>query len=227
MAVLALDRPPANAYDHALLRELGSAIDHLRVEPGVDAVVLESSNPRFFSAGADLEAFAAQSPRLRAMTCLLAHEVFRKIELSPQPFVAAITGHALGGGLELALACDLRILSEGSHRLGLPEVGVGLLPGSGATQRLPRLVGLPQAIDLIVTGRLLSPFDAAALGIVDRLVADANACRQSALETAQKWTGHQGGGSDANMASASASAPGLSSSTSPARASRRKLKPPR
>jgi len=115
------------------------------------------------------------------MTALLAHEVFRKLENTPMIFVAAIAGHALGGGLELALSCDLRFAARGSYRIGLPEVSLGLFPGSGGTQRLPRLVGLAKGIDLIATARTLTPEEAADLGIVDRLLDDAAACRSAAV----------------------------------------------
>ena len=179
---IVLDRPPANSYDDVLLRELGAAIDDARLDEDVRALVVESASDRFFCAGADLAAFQAGSPRRRAMTALLAHEVFRKLEQTPMVVVAAIAGHCLGGGLELALACDLRFSSRGEQRLGLPEVGLGLLPGSGGTQRLPRVVGLSRGIDLIANARTFGPAEALELGIVDRLFDDAAACRQGALD---------------------------------------------
>jgi enoyl-CoA hydratase/carnithine racemase len=108
-------------------------------------------------------------------------EVFRKFENTPMLFVAAIAGHALGGGLELALACDLRFAARGGYRIGLPEVTLGLFPGSGGTQRLPRLVGLAKGLDLIVTGRAVSPEEAHGLGVVDQLFDDAAACRAAAV----------------------------------------------
>src|SRR5579884_4485624 len=107
VGVVVLNRPPANSYDYAFLRELGAAIDDVRYDDRVRAVVVTSASDRFFSAGADVAAFRAGSANQRAMTALLAHEVFRKLEHTPMVFVAAISGHALGGGLELALACDL------------------------------------------------------------------------------------------------------------------------
>src|SRR6266436_6009732 len=165
VGIIVLDRPPANSYDYAFLREFASAIDDARVDLSIkSAMVVTSASERFFSAGADVGAFAAGSPRSRFMTALMAHEAFRKMENTPLVFIAAIAGHCLGGGLELALACDLRFAAEGSYQIGLPEVNLGLFPGSGGTLRLPRLVGLPKAMDLIATAKTMGPSDAKDLG---------------------------------------------------------------
>ena len=186
VGVIVLDRPPANSYDYEFLKEFGAAVDDARFDDGVRAVVVASASEKFFSAGADVTAFAAGSPNQRAMTALLAHEVFRKMENTPMVFVAAIAGHCLGGGFELALACDLRFGARGSYRVGLPEVNLGLFPGSGGTQRLPRLVGLSRGLDLIVTARTLTPEEAEELGLLDRLFDDGAACREGALEYCRK-----------------------------------------
>ena len=186
VGIIVLDRPPANSYDYDFLRELGSAVDDARYDDGLRAVAVTSASDKFFSAGADVTAFQAGSANQRAMTALLAHEVFRKFENTPMVFVAAIAGHALGGGLELALACDLRFAAHGSYRIGLPEVNLGLFPGSGGTQRLPRLVGLSRGIDLIANARTLSPEDAKELGIVDELYDDAATCRTAAIDYCAK-----------------------------------------
>ena len=186
VGIIVLDRPPANSYDYDFLKELGAAVDDARYDDEIRAAVVTSASERFFSAGADVKAFQAGSANQRAMTALLAHEVFRKFEHTPMVFVAAIAGHALGGGLELALACDLRFAARGSYQIGLPEVSLGLFPGSGGTQRLPRLVGLSTGIDLIVSARTLSPEDARELGIVDQLYDDAAACRAAAIEYCAK-----------------------------------------
>src|SRR3989442_1230026 len=182
VGVIVLVRPPANSYDYSFLREFGSAVDEARWDDGVGAGVVTSASEKFFSAGADVSAFKAGSQRQRAMTALLAHEVFRKMENTPMVFVAAIAGHALGGGLELALACDLRFAAHGSYRIGLPEVNLGLFPGSGGTQRLPRLVGLSRGLDLIVNAETLSPEEAHEAGVVNRLYDDGAACSAAALE---------------------------------------------
>jgi enoyl-CoA hydratase/carnithine racemase len=186
VGLIVIDRPPANSYDYTFLREMGAAIDDARVDEDVRAVVVTSASERFFSAGADVAAFQAGTPRRRAMTALLAHEVFRKMENTPMVFVAAIAGHALGGGLELALACDLRFAAQSQYQLGLPEVNLGLFPGSGGTQRLPRIVGLSRGIDLIVNAQIISPEQAHELGLVDRLFPDATSCRTGAIDYAAK-----------------------------------------
>jgi enoyl-CoA hydratase/carnithine racemase len=186
VGVIRLDRPPANSYDYDFLREFGGAVDDARADEDVRAVVVASASEKFFCAGADLKAFAAGSARRRAMTALLGNEVFRKMEVTPLVFVAAIGGHALGGGLELAMACDLRFAARGSYKLGLTETNLGLFPGTGGTQRLPRLVGLARGIDLIATGSTFGPEEALELGLVDRVFDDAEACFEGALEYARK-----------------------------------------
>jgi enoyl-CoA hydratase/carnithine racemase len=186
VGVLVLDRPPANSYDYDFLRELGGAIDDARADEDVRAVVVTSASERFFCAGADVKAFAAGSPRRRAMTALLGSEVFRKMEVTPMVFVAAVAGHALGGGLELALACDLRFAAQGAYRLGLTETNLGLFPGTGGTQRLPRLVGLARGIDLIANGTTFGPEEAKEQGVVDRLYPDAETCLAEAKAYARK-----------------------------------------
>jgi enoyl-CoA hydratase/carnithine racemase len=186
VGVIVLDRPPANSYDYGFLGELASAIDEARWDTEVRAVVVSSASEKFFSAGADVAAFQTGSQRQRAMTVLLAHETFRKMENTPMVFVAALSGHALGGGLELALACDLRFAARGGYRIGLPEVNLGLFPGSGGTQRLPRLVGLSRGLELIVDAKTLSPEEAHDLKLVDRLYDDAATCRAAAVEYCAK-----------------------------------------
>ncbi len=187
VGIIVLDKPPANSYDYAFLREFASAIDDARIDLSIkSAIVVTSASERFFSAGADVAVFAGSSPRSRFMLALLAHETFRKMENTPLVFIAAIAGHCLGGGLELALACDLRFAAEGSYQIGLPEVNLGLFPGSGGTQRLPRLVGLAKGIDLIANATTLNPAAAKEAGIVDRLFPDAAACRAGAIEYAAK-----------------------------------------
>jgi enoyl-CoA hydratase/carnithine racemase len=175
VGVIVLDRPPANSYDYDFLRELAAAVDDARVDEEVRAVVLTSASEKFFCAGADLKAFQSGSARRRAATTVLGHEVLRKLENTPMLFIAAIAGHALGGGLELAMACDLRFAARGTYKLGLTETNLGLFPGNGGTQRLPRIVGLSRGIDLIATGATFGPEEAESYRLVDRLFADAAA----------------------------------------------------
>ena len=186
VGILVLDRPPVNSYDYEFLRSLAGAIDDARNDADINAVVVTSASEKFFSPGADVSVFAAGTPRSRFMTALMAHEAFRKMENTPLVFIAAIAGHCLGGGLELALACDLRFAAEGSYQIGLPEVNLGLFPGSGGTQRLPRLVGLSKGLDLIANATTMNPAQAKELGLVDRLFPDAAACRAGAIEYAAK-----------------------------------------
>jgi enoyl-CoA hydratase len=171
VALIHLNRPPANTYDRHFIDDLNAAIDEVRFDESVAAAVLVSDLPKFFSAGADINMFRSVSSKMRAMTILHMHEVLRKIEHTPKIFIAAIGGHCLGGGLEIALATDFRFAAEGEYRIGVPEVTLGLLPGNGGTQRLPRLIGRQKAMELLLTGKPVDPKTAASLGIVDRLVA--------------------------------------------------------
>src|SRR5256885_4100849 len=171
VALIHLNRPPANSYDRGFIDDLNAAIDEVRFDETIGAAVLTSDLPRFFSAGADIGMFRTVTGKARAMTILHMHEVLLKMEHTPKLFIAAIGGHCLGGGLEIALATDFRFAAEGEYRLGVPEVTLGLLPGNGGTQRLPRLIGRQKAMELLLTGKPLDPKSAAELGIIDRLVA--------------------------------------------------------
>ena len=166
---MVLNRPPANSYNLEFMEDLNAAIEEVRRDDEIKVVITRSALDRFFSAGADIKAFASGTPESNARMVAYAHEVLFKIQRTPKIFIAAIAGHALGGGLEIALAHDLRFGAEGEYKLGLPEVTLGLLPGNGGTQRLPRLIGRSKALDLMITGRTVSPQEAYELGILDRL----------------------------------------------------------
>jgi enoyl-CoA hydratase/carnithine racemase len=174
---ITLDNPPANSYDIDFMRELADAIGAAEHASGVRVVVLRSASEKFFSAGADVKRFLANDLAANMAMIRLAHEALASIARSPKLFVAWIAGHALGGGLEMALACDLRYAAEGSYRLGTPEVTLGLLPGNGGTQRLPRIVAPGAALDLLLTGRQVTPDEALQLGLVNGLFADEEAFR--------------------------------------------------
>ena len=165
-----LDRPPANSYDRAFLDELDAAIEDARRDDAVKAILVRSANERFFSAGADINVFAKGDLDGQSAFVVCANEAMGKLETVPKVVVAAINGHCLGGGLEIALCCDFRIAAEGAYRIGLPEVTLGLLPGTGGTQRLPRLIGRQKALDLMLRGTTLTPQDALAAGVVDEVV---------------------------------------------------------
>jgi enoyl-CoA hydratase/carnithine racemase len=168
---IVLDRPPANSYDKAFMDELDGVIEEARRDDAVKAVLLRSANEKFFSAGADISVFAKGGLDEQNAFVVCANEAMAKFESTPKVVVAAINGHCLGGGLEMALCCDFRIAAEGSYRIGLPEVTLGLLPGTGGTQRLPRLIGRQKALDLMLRGTTMPPQDALAAGIVDEVVA--------------------------------------------------------
>jgi enoyl-CoA hydratase/carnithine racemase len=168
---ITLDKPPANSYDIGFMRELGEAVDAASADTDVRVVVVRSASEKFFSAGADIKAFLANDAEANMQMIRVAHDSLGRIARSDKLFVAFIAGHALGGGLEIALACDLRYGLESGYRVGTPEVTLGLLPGNGGTQRLPRLIGLGPALDLLLTGRQLEPAEARSLGILNGLFA--------------------------------------------------------
>lgn len=170
VAVLTLDRPKVNAYDLDLMEALSEAVDRVGSDPAVGAVVLRSAMPTVFCVGADIRAWGANSAAANRRLVDAARGVAAAIGRSDSVFLAAINGHALGGGLELAMACDLRFAAEGDYQLGLPEVKLGLMPGNGGTQRLLRLVGPSIALELIAGGESISPARAAAIGLVNRVV---------------------------------------------------------
>ena len=166
---ITLDNPPANSYDLSFMEELSECVRSAAEDEGTGAVILRSGSERFFSAGADIKAFDANSVEDNMRMINQAHDGLSEIASTPKVFIAQIGATALGGGLEMALACDLRFGAEGEYVLGLPEATLGLLPGNGGTQRLPRLIGVSKALELMVTGRTISPSEAHELGILDRL----------------------------------------------------------
>jgi len=185
--ILTLRNPPVNALSTALLADLGRRVDEVAADAKVRAVVL-TGDGQYFSAGADLKEMAtldlATAPELVRKT----HALYHRLAALRPPVVAAINGLALGGGLELALACDLRIAGE-SAKLGAPEVNYGLMPAYGGTQRLPRLIGVPKAKELIFTGAMISAAEALRIGLVNKTVPagqELRAARDLAHTIAQK-----------------------------------------
>ena len=166
--LLVIRHPPVNALSTAVLAELRLRIDSLSAAGRTRALLLTGDGP-YFSAGADVKEMAgldpAEAPRLVARV----GETFRHIAEFPSPVIAAVNGLAVGGGLELALACDLRVAGD-SAKLGAPETGLGLLPAYGGTQRLPRAVGLSKALELVVTGSMVSAAEALRIGLVNKVV---------------------------------------------------------
>lgn len=170
VATITLNNPPANAYDGKILSELSAAVQSVRNNPEARVCIVQSALPKFFCAGADISTLRDSNKLGFANLLVHAHEVMDQIENTPKIFIAAIAGHCIGGGLELALSCDFRFASAGGYRLGLGEVNLGLSPGMGGTQRLPRLIPKSKALHLMVTGETLLPEAALALGMVDRVV---------------------------------------------------------
>jgi len=167
---IAFNRPPANAYEIGFHRRFLEAIQTADADPATRVVLVRSAIPKFFCAGADIKVFAANSAAENQKMVEAARAALAAIEASGKPFIACIEGHALGGGLEIAMACDLRLAARGDYKLGLPEVQLGLIPGNGGTQRLARLVGASRAFELLVCGRNIGPEEAYRIGLVNRLI---------------------------------------------------------
>ncbi len=169
LAILELNNPPANTYSYELMRELDEAILAARMDESVHVLVLRGKGEKFFSAGADIKMLASVSPRFKYYFCLHANETLMRLEQTPKLVIAALNGHTVGGGLEIAMACDIRIARRDAGRIGLPEVTLGVLPGTGGTQRLPRLVGKARAIELMATGRTISFEEALEMDLIEYL----------------------------------------------------------
>lgn len=169
VAVLTLNDPPVNAYSYEMLKELDQYILEARFDNDVHVLVITGHGEKFFSAGANINMLREADTTFKYYFCLHANETISRLEQTPKLVIAAINGHCVGGGLEIALAADLRIARAGEHSLGLPEVALGVLPGTGGTQRLSRLVGKSRAIELMVEGTKLNVARAADLGIVNKV----------------------------------------------------------
>lgn len=170
VALLTLTNPPANGYSHEMMRDLDEAILRARFDDEVQVIVLAGAGERFFCAGADISMLHEVTPSFKDAFCLHANETLLRLEHTPKLVIAALGGHCVGGGLEVALAADLRVARAGSGRCGLPEVALGVLPGTGGTQRLARAIGKARAIEWMATGELVDYSRAHELGLVNRLV---------------------------------------------------------
>jgi len=174
VAVITLDRPPANAYDLEVQTALAQVFARLDADPSVRVVILRSASRRFFCAGADIKTFAAATVEQRAAIAEAARATCARIERADAIVIAEIGGHTLGGGLELAMACDIRIGATGEHLFGMTEISLGLIPGNGGTQRLARIVGQARAMELLVTGRTFQAEQARAWGLLTELCEPSN-----------------------------------------------------
>src|SRR5712691_11450721 len=169
VAILELDDPPANTYTHEMMRQLDDAILRARFDDSAHVIVLRGHGDKFFSAGANISMLNTVTPRFKYYFCLHANETLSRLEQTPKLTIAALNGHTVGGGLEIAMACDLRVARENAGKIGLPEVNLGVLPGTGGTQRLARIVGKPLAIELMVKGETFSFERAQELGLVNEV----------------------------------------------------------
>ena len=172
IATIVLDDPPANTYSYDMMRQLDAAILEARMDDDVHVIVLRGAGEKFFCAGADIGMLGDVTPRFKYFFCLHANETLNRLEQTPKLTIAALNGHCVGGGLEVAMACDLRIAKKDGGKLGLPEVNLGVLPGTGGTQRLARMVGKNKAIELMVKGSTFSMDEGVELGLVNE-IADA------------------------------------------------------
>jgi len=169
VAWLELQEPPANCYSYELMRELDDAILRARFDETVHVLVLRGAGDKFFCAGADINMLRSVTPQFKYYFCLHANETLNRLEQTPKLVIAALNGHCVGGGLEVALAADVRLGCRGAGKLGLPEVQLGVLPGTGGTQRLARLVGKSRAIEMMATGATMDFDQAAAVGLVNHV----------------------------------------------------------
>jgi enoyl-CoA hydratase/carnithine racemase len=170
IATITLDDPPVNGYTYEMNRQVDEAILEARFDESVYVIVLAGAGEKFFCAGANIRMLASVDPTFKYYFCLHANETLSRLEQTPKLVLAALSGHTVGGGLEFAMACDLRIARKGSGTIGLPEVTLGVLPGTGGTQRLARMVGKTKAIELMVEGRTFEYEEALDLGLVNQIV---------------------------------------------------------
>lgn len=169
VAVLTLNDPPANTYSYEMMQQLDVRILEARMDESVQVIVVTGSGEKFFCAGADIRMLGEVTPEFKYYFCLHANETLSRFEQTPKLVIAAINGHCVGGGLEVAMSADLRIARRNAGKMGLPEVSLGVLPGTGGTQRLARLVGKSRAIELMAMGE---PFDfekGEALGLINQI----------------------------------------------------------
>ena len=170
VALLTLNDPPVNGYSYEMMQALDAAILEARMDASAQVLVITGHGEKFFCAGANIGMLQEADPTFKYYFCLHANETLNRLEHTPKLTIAAINGHCVGGGLEVAMACDLRVARQGRGKLGLPEVNLGVLPGTGGTQRLARLVGKSRAIQLMCEGTTFDVNHAESLGLVNKVV---------------------------------------------------------
>jgi enoyl-CoA hydratase len=167
IAVIELTNPPANTYSYAMMRQLDEAILQARFDDNVHVIVIRGAGEKFFCAGADIAMLNEVTPTFKYYFCLHANETLLRLEQTPKLVIAALCGHTVGGGLEIALACDIRIARRNAGKVGLPEITLGVLPGTGGTQRMARALPKNKAIELMTEGKLISFEEAQELGLIN------------------------------------------------------------
>jgi len=198
IAVIELSNPPANSYSYEMMRELDEAILQARFDESVHVIILRGSGDKFFCAGADISMLGEVTPIFKYNFCLHANETLLRLENTAKIVIAALNGHTVGGGLEVAMAADIRLGRAGGGKVGLPEVHLGVLPGTGGTQRLARLIGMSKAIELMALGRNMTMEEAAELGIVNQLL-DAGNWWDAVLEYARQFVPPRGASKAAGL----------------------------
>ena len=190
VAIIQLNDPPANTYSYEMMQQLDRAILAARMDESAQVIVITGSGEKFFCAGANINMLTSVTPEFKYYFCLHANETLSRLESTPKLVVAAINGHCVGGGLEVAMAADLRIARQGAGKLGLPEVSLGVLPGTGGTQRLLRLVGKSKAIELMAAGELFDFEEGERLGIINKIFAAESGTEfvRQAIDYARRFT---------------------------------------
>ena len=190
IGLITLSDPPANTYSYEMMRQLDDAILVARMDENVQVIIITGAGEKFFCAGANIAMLSEVTPEFKYYFCLHANETLNRLEQTPKLVIAAINGHCVGGGLEVAMAADLRIARRGAGKMGLPEVSLGVLPGTGGTQRLLRIVGKSKAIELMAAGELFDFEKGEALGLVNRIVdaSDGADFMNQALDYARQFT---------------------------------------
>jgi enoyl-CoA hydratase/carnithine racemase len=169
VALLTLNDPPANTYSYEMMQQIDARMLEARMDESVQVIVLTGAGEKFFCAGANIQMLSGVTPEFKYYFCLHANETMSRLEQTPKLVIAAINGHCVGGGLEVAMAADMRVARRNAGKMGLPEVSLGVLPGTGGTQRLTRLVGKSRAIELMATGELFDFERGRELGIVNQI----------------------------------------------------------
>ena len=186
VAVIEMNDPPANTYTYEMMRQLDDAILRARMDNNVYVLLLTGAGDKFFSAGPNIKMLSTVDPTFKYYFCLHANETLLRLEHTPKLVIAALNGHTVGGGLEIAMAADIRIARKDSGKIGLPEINLGVLPGTGGTQRLSRLVGNSKAIELMVTGNTYTFEEALEYGIINDIY-DRENFKENVMEYARQF----------------------------------------